>query len=324
MKMSHQLIAFPRRRAWSGYDQPEAVPPGTFLFLALVFAFAMPSASKADSTYHYSQPTQPTLRDVVYSDKSPKEQLDLYLPAEKNNPAPLIIWIHGGHFQFGDKSSMPRRNFGPPPAPRGLDGPYQIQVPDVTALLAKGYAVASLNYRTDYRPGSDIYPAVVAAVQDAKTAVRFLRANSSKYHLDSNKFAVWGNSGGGYMATILAVTGDQPTIFDDSSLGNATASSAIQAAVIWYGAIDFGPSRPELRIVDYLSAAKVLPPFLIANGDADPGVTANQALLLHDPLLKAGAKSTLTLLPGAGHEDPAFMATQMLPTFEFLDKTFGR
>jgi hypothetical protein len=164
MKMSHQLIAFPRRRAWSGYDQPEAVPPGTFLFLALVFAFAMPSASKADSTYHYSQPTEPTLRDVVYSDKSPKETLDLYLPAEKN-AAPLIIWIHGGHFQFGDKSSMPRRNFGPPPAPRGLDGPYQIQVPDVTALLAKGYAVASLNYRIDYRPGSDIYPAVVAAVQ---------------------------------------------------------------------------------------------------------------------------------------------------------------
>jgi len=29
-------------------------------------------------------------------------------------------------------------------------------------------------------------------------------------------------------------------------------------------------------------------------------------------------------LSGAGHEDPAFMATQMLPTFKFLDATFGR
>ena len=41
-------------------------------------------------------------------------------------------------------------------------------------------------------------------------------------------------------------------------------------------------------------------------------------------LIKAGATSTLTILPGAGHEDPVFMATQMAPTFAFLDRAFGR
>ncbi|HYY28127.1 MAG TPA: hypothetical protein VE860_09300 [Chthoniobacterales bacterium] len=49
----------------------------------------------------------------------------------------------------------------------------------------------------------------------------------------------------------------------------------------------------------------------------------SQAQRLQDALLKAGAKSTLTILPGAGHEDPAFMATQMGPTFEFLDSIFA-
>ncbi|HYY28126.1 MAG TPA: hypothetical protein VE860_09295, partial [Chthoniobacterales bacterium] len=78
---------------------------------------------------------------------SPAEKLDLYLPAKGDRPAPLVIWIHGGAFRLGDKRSMPRRNFGPPPTPTGPDGPYQIQVPNVEALVARGYAVVSLNYR---------------------------------------------------------------------------------------------------------------------------------------------------------------------------------
>jgi len=65
-------------------------------------------------------------------------------------------------------------------------------------------------------------------------------------------------------------------------------------------------------------------PILIANGDADTSVPVVEAIRLNDELLKKGAKSTLTILSGAGHEDPAFMATQMLPTFKFLDATFGR
>jgi dienelactone hydrolase len=94
----------------------------------------------------------------------------------------------------------------------------------------------------------------------------------------------------------------------------------VQAAVIWYGAIEI----KDLSIAHYLAAEKVIPPILIANGDADTSVPAVQAIRLNDQLLKKVAKSTLTILPGAGHEDPAFMATQMLPTFKFLDAAFGR
>jgi dipeptidyl aminopeptidase/acylaminoacyl peptidase len=68
----------------------------------------------------------------------------------------------------------------------------------------------------------------------------------------------------------------------------------------------------------------VLPVFRIVNGDKDASVTVSQARRLQDALLNAGAKSTLTILPGAGHEDPAFVATQMDPTFEFLDSIFAR
>ena len=52
--------------------------------------------------------------------------------------------------------------------------------------------------------------------------------------------------------------------------------------------------------------------------------TVSQAQRLQDALLKTGAKSTLTILYGAGHEAPAFMETEMVPTLEFLDSTLGR
>ncbi|HXX66118.1 MAG TPA: prolyl oligopeptidase family serine peptidase [Polyangiaceae bacterium] len=194
-----------------------------------------------------------------------------------------------------------------------------VQVPDVAALMAKGYAVASLNYRL----GTSMRAAALTAIQDGKAAVRFLRANASRYGLDRNRFAVWGNSAGGYMAAMLGVTGDQPTVFDDPALGNPSVSSAVQAVVVWFGAEDRLPA-PEFRISTYLPTAKILPVFLIANGDADPVISATRAKRLHDALIRAGARSTLTILPGAGHEDPVFMATQMAPTFLFLDKAFGR
>jgi predicted esterase len=128
---------------------------------------------------------------------------------------------------------------------------------------------------------------------------------------------------GGYMAAMVGVTGDQPTRFDAPELGYPNVSSAVQAVVVWYGAEDRLPLSTQ-RIGHYIPKAKVLPAFLIAVGDADPVISPAQARHLHEALLAAGAASNLTILRGAGHEDPAYMATQMIPTFQFLDKTFGR
>lgn len=296
---------------------------GLALLIGMLLWAADSSIALASEEYQYSKPIFPTVRDLAYASQSPKEKLDLYLPAAGNGPAALVIWIHGGGWRVGDKRSMPRRHFGPPPKQVGPMGPYQVQVPDATALTAKGYAVASLNYRlSDGVDIQSILSAVKESAQDGKAAVRFLRANAAKYNLDPNKFAVWGNSAGGWMAAMLGVTGDQRTIFDNPSLGNAEVSSAVEAVVVWYGAEDRLP--PMLSIAHYLPTAKKLPPFLIANGDADQTISPDRARRLQAALVKAGASSTLTIIPGAGHEDPAFMATQMLPTFAFLDKTFGR
>jgi hypothetical protein len=70
----------------------------------------------------------------------------------------------------------------------------------LAALAAKGYVVASLDYRL---VGDEIAP---AAIQDTKAAIRFLRANAAKYNVDKNRGLTWGPSAGGQLAALAATS----------------------------------------------------------------------------------------------------------------------
>jgi acetyl esterase/lipase len=263
-----------------------------------------------------------TAYNLAYADTSPQQRLDLYLPGQTAKPAPVVVWVHGGGWRVGDKSSIAYQYdpSAPAPKPTSCTDIVEVQVPDEAALTAKGYAVASVNYRLTRDP--------VAAVKDAKAAVRFLRANASRYHLDPDRFAAWGDSAGGYTVIMLGVTGGQHTVFDDPALGNPNVPDTVQAVVDWFGPTDSssmpGNVGKEESPYTYISAGRSLPPFIIAHGDADCVVPPEQSRHLHDALTKAGGVATLTILPGANHEDPAFMRTQRAPTVAFLDRTFGR
>jgi acetyl esterase/lipase len=180
--------------------------------------------------------------------------------------------------------------------------------------------VAAVNYRLTRDP--------VAAAQDAKAAVRFLRANARHFRLDPDRFAAWGDSAGGYSAIILAVTAGRSTIFDDPRLGNAGVSAAVQAVVDDFGASELtdmpGPYVAGEDPFPYIASAKPgsIPPFRIAHGSADCVVPVQHSRDLLAALTKARATATLTVLPGATHEDPAFMRTQWQPTLAFLDRVF--
>jgi acetyl esterase/lipase len=271
---------------------------------------------------------------LAYASASATQKLDLYLPQSDGTAAvPVVVLIHGGAFKMGDS---------------GMEAGL------AQALVQQGFAVAAVNYRLS---GEALYP---AGAQDVKAAVRWLRANAAAYGLDGTRVAAWGQSAGGWMATMLGVTGDQTTIFDDDELGNADQSDAVQAVVSWYGPVDFatmdaqaaevsacgGQSQvhgtadsPESQwlgepvdssdqtastdLTSYLSTASAVPAFSLAHGDADCNVPLGQAQQLKAALDTQGATSTLTILPGAGHGDPAFDQTQTEPTIAFLRQTFG-
>jgi acetyl esterase/lipase len=101
-----------------------------------------------------------TKANLAYGDHE-RNKLDLYRP-KADKPLPLVIWVHGGAWEAGDKSG------GNPALP----------------LLAEGYAVAAVNYRfSKHAPFpaqiEDVRAAVASAAEDSATSTAFVTASTS-------------------------------------------------------------------------------------------------------------------------------------------------
>lgn len=271
--------------------------------------------------------------DIPYCNQSPSQILDIYLPENASKPYPVILHYHGGAFLFGTQ-----RDCNLEPMLRGL---------------ARGYAVVSVQYRMS---GEARFPAFV---WDCKAAVRWVRANAAKYHLDADKIAAWGPSAGGYIAAMLGVSGGNPA-FENLEQGNAEYASDVQAVIDWCGPaggfLNMDPAirengvgvpdhndaeSPESRILGaqittipelselaapYRYAYKEVPPFLIIHGEADPIVPVQQSRALAAAIEKAAGKDRVTLktFEGKGHHgEPWYDEPEISGIcLDFLDKIF--
>ena len=267
----------------------------------------------------------PSFTDLAYADQSEAQKLDLYIPTTGEGPFPVVVMVHGGGFMFGDKADG-----------AGLTG--------VDQLLEAGYAVASINYRLS---GEAIWP---AQINDAKAAVRFLRANAAQYNLDPERFGAWGASAGGNLVALLGTTCGVAEL-EGADLGNADQSSCVQAVVDWFGPIDFlamdaqfagtgcppthdAADSPESMLVgapiqtvpeivattnpmNYIDATDA--PFLIQHGSADCNIPPVQGKNLADAL--GADKATYTLIDGAGHGGSQFETPENLQlVLDFLNQ----
>ena len=235
-------------------------------------------------------------------------QLDVWAPATWE-PAPLVVWIHGGGFMFGDRRILPE-TFRPN------------QVFD--ALLDAGLAVATIDYR------HALEAAFPAQLHDAKAAVRWLRAFAGELGVSADRIGVMGESAGGHLAAMVGLTAHRPDL--EGTHGVVGPSSAVNAVVDWYGPADLAtmPRRqppphiaaklpPELLVApeDQLTrglegealadASPVThvtpeaPPFLLVHGTADWLVPYAQSELLHAALTAAGVDCRLEPVEGAQH-----------------------
>lgn len=239
--------------------------------------------------------------------------LDLRLPstATPSGHTPLVVWIHGGAFWSGD------RRFLPHTLPQGSV---------FEALVSAGIAVATVDYRLS---GEARFP---AQLDDVQAAFAFLRRNSDRWGLDPERFGVWGESAGGTLAGLVALSPAAP----------------VRAAALWYAPTDLpalheaggGADSPEGRLLGappaqvrgLAQAASPLwqvsgpaVPFLIMHGAADASVPFSQGERLHARLLEAGADSTLVRVEGAGHCFEGHPDTRQLiaRTVAFLAERLG-
>jgi acetyl esterase/lipase len=260
----------------------------------------------------------PTVADVVYattdSASRPGHLLDLYLPAASTGPRPVVIFSQGSAWMANNG----RQN-----------------APALAAELNKfGYAVAGVAVRTSAQatfPGQ---------VYDVKAAIRWLRANAGKYQLNPDRIGIVGESSGGWLAAMAAVTGDVPEL--EGNLGVTGVSSAVQAAIAYYPPTDFlqmdrwalkpcdpgasiGPGRPfchdaaqspESRLIgcaiqtcaektELANPIRYIssadPPIMVVHGESDDAVPHAQGELLYQALNKACHDAVFISLPVAGH-----------------------
>jgi len=267
--------------------------------------------------------------DLPYASISQAQKLDIYLPDEGDGTFPVVLDIHGGGFEIGDKRSMHLVNS----FLRGLE---------------RGYAVVGANYRLS---GEATFP---AGLQDVKAAIRWLRANGAAYRLDGDRIAACGGSSGGNYAAMICLTANIPEL-EDLSLGNPEMPCHVQAAVDWFGPTDFlkmdeqlaesglGPGdhneadSPESRYlgakiteipekvrlanpITYIHAD--MPPILIQHGRLDPLVPVQQSICFAQELEKRVGpdRFEFDILENAGHGDPLFETEENMDrVFQFLD-----
>jgi len=117
-------------------------------------------------------------RDLVYKIlDSVALKLDVYQSKEVSEPAPLLIFIHGGGWSKGDKSDY---------------------LPYLIDFAKKGYVTASVSYRLS---GIAKYP---AAVEDVISALQWIQDCAGDYMIDPNRIALVGGSAGGHLAMMAA------------------------------------------------------------------------------------------------------------------------
>ena len=269
--------------------------------------------------------------DISYANLSPAQQMDVYLPDEGEGPFPVIVSLHGGTFMGCDKADL--------------------QVLPMLEGLKRGYAVVAVNYRLSWEAK---FPALV---HDVKAAVRWIRANARRYHLDPDRIVAWGGSAGAYLASMLG-TSRVPEL-EDLSLGNPEQPSHVQAVVAWFGPTDFlkmdeqlaesglqpepgaehsGANSPEslllgeqiTKIPDLVKAANpetyitpAAPPFFLQHGTQDDTVPVQQSINFASKLERVLGKDRvrLELLEGAGHGAPQFETPDNVKkVLDFIDK----
>ena len=232
--------------------------------------------------------------------------LDVLSPkAASKEKRPGVILIHGGGWTSGTKEQ--RVGYA------------------ALKYVARGFVVANVEYRLAKTATAP------AAVTDVLKAARWFHNNAGKYGVDPRRIVVTGDSAGGHLALMVAMTPGSARLgppahvaavvnfFGVTDVADLLEGDHVQKyAVTW---VPEQEGRRELakRVSPMTYVRKDLPPILTLHGDADKTVPYEQGANLTSALKKAGSDARLITVSGAGHGFPqATLDDEFEHIFAFL------
>lgn len=234
--------------------------------------------------------------DVQYGDAGSRPlKLDIYRPQDtklSGQGDTAILLVHGGGWTRGSKDML---------------------VPMSKALAGEGYVVFTQEYRlTPEAP----YP---ACIHDVKRAIRWVRANASKYNVDPNKLCLQGQSAGAHLVLLAAGTPNlrelDPPDADISISAECAAVAAFYPPTIMYRGerrVSGGTAARALKgsdVSDELAkqASPItyvhpqFPPTMLLHGDKDTVVPVSASRRFEEALRAAGGSCDMQMFAGLPH-----------------------
>lgn len=249
--------------------------------LSLIALLSSTSAPRPARTFAY-----PVADSIAASRGTDSLHLDFY-PAKSNPNAPVVIMVHGGSWQSGARTDLPELN--------GF-------------LTGLSYAVASVSYR--FAP---TYP-FPAALEDVRTALRFLRNKSVELGIDTTRVVLAGRSAGGQLALLAAYTTRDPGIKGaiglyapaDMTWGYNHPSNprVLNSTAALEAYLNGSPATAEIRYLDaspFAFAPATGIPTLLLHGAHDELVSVIQSRRLDRRLTLYGVPHFFLELPWATH-----------------------
>ena len=131
---------------------------------------------------------EPTVADFVYGKDSERQKFDLW-QAKSDKPTPLVLFIHGGGWTGGDKTSYGTNTIQP--------------------FLDAGISVASINYRfIPQAMEQKVEPPVKAPLHDAARALQTIRSKADEWNIAPTRVGATGGSAGACTSLWLAFHDD--------------------------------------------------------------------------------------------------------------------
>ena len=216
---------------------------------------------------------------VLY--KSTKQgDLNLYfyrpLDFDKSKTYNCIIFFHGGGWNSGDYKQFERQSM---------------------YFASRGMIAISAEYRIKNKHGTT----PIQAMEDAKSAIRFLRLNAKSFFINPNRIAAAGGSAGGHLAAVTANIDLFDNVNEDLGI-----SSKPNLLVLYNPVIDFA-SRNWLWIDNPSDASPVhniskgSPPTIILTGTNDKIVPVETIMNYKKIMESVGSRCDVILYDGAEH-----------------------